>query len=928
MLNIGRLAAGGEGYYLSAVASGVEDYYTGSGDAPGYWMGSAAAELGLVGQVEPDALRSVLAAVAPASGESLGRSSRRRPGFDLTFRAPKSVGVLYALGDERVAREARDAHDAAVAAALGYLEAEAAWSRRGAQGRERVTVSGFAAAAFRHRTSRAGDPLLHTHVVVANLGRAVDDGRWRTLDARALYVHAKTAGYLYQAHLRFELTRRLGVAWQPVERGSADIEGVSAEVVRSFSRRRAQIEHRLAERGESSARAAQAATLETRRAKDHGVVPAVITAEWQVRAAALGFDAAAIESVLDRRRPSALNTAVARAVASDLGGPEGLTKHASTFSRRDVIRAWCDRLGDGGPVDQVMALADGFLADADHVTRLMPDGDIDGDVIRRADGRTVRAAVADARYSTPELLALEARAIAAAMDRRGARAAVIDDAAVEAAVAGRPSLADEQASMVRRITTSGAGVDVVVGKAGAGKTFALDAAREAWQQDGYRVIGTALAARAAAELQAGAGIPSTTLTRLLADLDRDDARFGLTPRTVVVVDEAGMVGTRMLARLLDHAGQAGAKVLLVGDPQQLPEIEAGGLFRGLVNRLDSVALVDNRRQRQEWERSALDQLRDGDVADAVAAYHQRGRIVTADSAEVLRERLVDDWWASRQEDPEVAGLMIAARRSDAADLNDRARRRLTHAGRLTGPELEAAGRRFQAGDDVLFARNDRRMGVVNGQRGVVAGVSADSLVVDIGAQRVTVQREYLDAGHLHHGYAITAHKAQGVTVDTTWVLGSDVMYREWGYVALSRGRHHNALYIVDSNGLGIDTLQDVSGTLSRSGAQHLALDQGAVGPSTAAIRQDPAAARRWRQLEQLRQRAQEGRQQLEAAEIRALAAKEHLHALQSGLGRVSRRREIQRARHDAAHTQTAASMWRDHVRRLEAEIDGDCPDFG
>lgn len=181
--------------------------------------------------------------------------------------------------------------------------------------------------------------------------------------------------------------------------------------------------------------------------------------------------------------------------------------------------------------------------------------------------------------------------------------------------------------MVRRLTTSGAGVEVVVGKAGAGKTFALDAAREAWQACGIRVVGAALAARAAAELESGAGIDSYTVDALLADLDRAPPGTGLAPGGVVVIDEAAMVGTRKLARLLDHA--ADAKVVLVGDHRQLPEIDAGGVFRGLLHRLDPIHLDTNRRQRHQWERAALDELRTGDPTAAVAAYAEAGGLVWA-----------------------------------------------------------------------------------------------------------------------------------------------------------------------------------------------------------------------------------------------------------------------------------------------------------
>ncbi|HSK91327.1 MAG TPA: MobF family relaxase [Euzebyales bacterium] len=235
MLNIGKLAGvDSVDYYLSQVASGVEDYYLGNGEAPGQWTGTAAPDLSLHGEVKAETLRRVLGGHDAAGKPLKGlRSSRKIPGFDLAFRAPKSVSLLWALGGHDVASDVHDAHDAAVAAALAYLEDHAGWTRRGAGGRHAVKGRGLVAAAFRHRASRDRDPLLHTHVLVANAVQA-DDGRWGTLDATRLYRHAKAAGYLYQTQLRHELTRRLGVAWNPVAQGVADLTGVPDPLIRAF----------------------------------------------------------------------------------------------------------------------------------------------------------------------------------------------------------------------------------------------------------------------------------------------------------------------------------------------------------------------------------------------------------------------------------------------------------------------------------------------------------------------------------------------------------------------------------------------------------------------------------------------------------------------------------------------------------------------
>jgi len=235
MLSLGKLATGQAGYYLEqaqgslsrtrSVSSGVEDYYLGGPEAAGEWTGASAAALGLKGEVGGAALDRALAGEHPATGAPLGRVlAARRPGFDLTFSAPKSVSVLFGIGDDRLRAVLQEAHDRAVWDALGYLEREAAVTRRGPAGVHGIAGNGFVAAGFRHRTSRAGDPQLHTHVLVANLTLGAD-GQWSTLDGRRIYAHAKTAGFLYEARLRTLLTRELGIEWTPVRNGLADVAG-------------------------------------------------------------------------------------------------------------------------------------------------------------------------------------------------------------------------------------------------------------------------------------------------------------------------------------------------------------------------------------------------------------------------------------------------------------------------------------------------------------------------------------------------------------------------------------------------------------------------------------------------------------------------------------------------------------------------------
>jgi len=272
-----------------------------------------------------------------------------------------------------------------------------------------------------------------------------------------------------------------------------------------------------------------------------------------------------------------------------------------------------------------------------------------------------------------------------------------------------------------------------------------------------------------------------------------------------------MAGTRRLAPILDAAQTVGAKVVLVGDPRQLPEIEAGGMLNALSQLLDPITLAENRRQRDEWERQALYELRSGDVERALDAFEAHGRLITGPNGIDVRQTMVDDWWAARQGDEQV--VMLAIRRSDVDDLNGRARLHLEAAGIVRGPELEIEERHYQAGDEIICLWNDYRLDVRNGDRGTIDRVDGDHRTMRVrmaGGVR-TLPTEYLDAGHIAHGYATTIHKAQGATVDRSLVLGTDDLYREAGYVALSRGRTANVLYAVGAT----EVEQDLTHTPQR-----------------------------------------------------------------------------------------------------------------
>lgn len=289
MLSVAAISS--EGYYLKTALRHVDEYYTG-GEAEGRWTGKGAKALGLEGGVGAEDLRALLQGLSPADRSPMclpqAAARRSRAGFDLTFSAPKGVSLLALLDGRELREKVVSAHESAVADALGYLEAEAAFVRRGKDGLVRFPAEGFVGAAFVHTTSRLGDPQLHTHLVAANLARG-PDGAWSAPDARALYRHTRTAGFLYQASLRAGLTETLGIAWRAVERGMAEPAGIPNELLSHFSRRRAEIEEALGLAGQSSAAAANIAAHRTRRPKDHDISPGALRTSWQVRAESMGF---------------------------------------------------------------------------------------------------------------------------------------------------------------------------------------------------------------------------------------------------------------------------------------------------------------------------------------------------------------------------------------------------------------------------------------------------------------------------------------------------------------------------------------------------------------------------------------------------------------------------------------------------------------
>jgi len=805
------------------------------------------AKLGSAAGIEPATLYGV-DEWASALAMAHRRVDTRLAATDVVMTVDKSVSLLYATADEATRRVIVAEFHEAARSALGYLDTLAATGRRGSSsggtGQEEAT-EGLIAVGFLHDEARptgdcaCGDMHLHEHVIVMNTAQGVD-GKWSAIQHERLERNEKTAGHLLQAELRARLSDRLGIAWRPVVNGVAGVAGITDAQRRHFSKRSDDVTAEQVEAGTVGKVVDGAAGRKTRQAKREQLPIAERIAYWQAEAEAVGLTPDVVAAALDRPAPAGPTTD-REGDAYAAGVLERLTAQAASFHRSDLLRTLADDCRQGESIATLTARADAILSSARVVALGEGEGGLTTREVRRGRGGRVLAYAIEQKWTTPEQLALEQALVDAAVRRAGEGCAQLDGDLVEEVIGRQPFvLSDEQAAAVRALTMSGAGVDVLHASAGTGKTSAvLGSVRQAYEAAGYRVVGAATSAKAARVLADDGGLQASTIARLLLDLERPQGG-GIGPRTVLILDEASMIGTRDLAALLQHAERTRAKVLVVGDTRQLAAVDAGGGLRALQDRLGAATLTINRRQHAEWERTALADVAAGTPAEALRAYTAHERVTVSDTALSARAAMVAAWWGDVQEHGVERTLMAAVRNVDRTELNHLARSVMREAGRLGDDELTTAGRTFAAGDRVMLLRNSAAKRLDNGDTGTVAAIDDGRLVVDLDrGTTVILDRAYLAAGHVEHAYAATVYKAQGSTVTTGHVLGTG-LGQEDGYVALSRGRAANRLYLVEGQAPGDPELdlpdQQTRGayeaavkTLGTSRAKHLALDSAAWG---------------------------------------------------------------------------------------------------
>lgn len=794
------------GYYLRAA-----EYYLGGQEPAGRWY-APRRDFGLVdgAEVERTTFERLYAAVGLDGQTLLPRGARhenRVPAFDMTMSAPRSVSLAWAFSSPERKAAIERAQERAVRAALAKLEAEAIFARRGRNGAIIEPVA-LTAALFQHGESRPaehadgrvfGDPNLHTHATILNLATRAD-GTLGAIHSKILRDWKMAAGATYHAALAHEL-QKIGFAVDRIgHNGTFEIAGVGEAAIRYFSARRAEIEEELAEHDLPSA---QASALASAIAKSTRASKSTETADtrdeiWREAAVAIGIDPASFHDVLLARAESGA-IRHAEALLSDRLArlPDALTEHDSVIDRRELVRAVTAALvGTGLPAERAERELDRLLSQQDFI-------------------EIGRDALDIPQYSTPELARIEHEIVDLAQKLAAASPASIDRAGLEARCRAA-GLNDDQIKAAIA-ATGPERLAIVEGAPGSGKTTTLQPVVDAYKQAGFRVVGSASAWTIARMLRADLAIEARATRSWIAKL-----RLGhkvLDDRTVLVLDEAGLVSAREMHAVLSAVERAGAKLVLVGDRDQLQAISAGPGLALAARAVDSARVETIVRQRDEWAREAVRAFGEGRADAALQALAERGHIVEVAGPRATIAAMVDAWQEARHRNPDSRALLLAKTNAQVAAISREVRARRRQRGELRGADIEIAATTpsghattlaLAAGDEIRFLVRNDELGVVNGTVGVISRIVRKPALDLVGGPAIRIEvkvegrfiafdpAEMADAkgrARLGWAYASTIAGSQGQTVERAFVLADPNLDRHDAYVSASRARGETRLFV-------------------------------------------------------------------------------------------------------------------------------------
>jgi conjugative relaxase-like TrwC/TraI family protein len=844
MLSISNPITTGQGHYYVNLAK--EDYYIAGGEPPGLWFGRGAFALGLTNRVERREFQNLLRGFSPYGEkrlvQDLGKNRKRQAGYDLCFSAPKGWSSFWSVADQETRSQLQKLQLAAVHRALEYLEDVAAFTRRGKNGKT-LEKCKLIFALFEHGTSRAQDPHMHTHAVLLNLSIR-EDGSTGAIMNNEFFRHKMTAGALYRAELAYGAEKLLGLeierAVQPkqprefhadihrnkyikptspiaglyrktvrglrefraertaIRDSTFDLKGVSKSLMETFSKRRKEIEADVSGKGITSAAGYASACLSTRSRKKH-IAREILFEEWRKTGVEHGFSEREAALLLGaarehRQLASEANQAVARALAR-------ITLVESNFSKRELIRFTAEEApGKGLSSKMVIEAAENQLAQSKRIITL---GIVDGEM----------------RYTTKQMMKME-RELKQLIKKsenpfpridvgRQLARAVAAKVAMPFLIWGH--LNPQQAAAVKHVTEGKQRIKIVSGMAGTGKSTMLKAARRVWELQRYTVIGTALSGKAAEGLHSATGIKSTTLAGLLVSIEGKWIK--LNPRTVVVVDEAGMIGTKTMLRLVKEIQKRGAKLVLVGDSGQLQPIEAGSPFKMMAARLHDVKLRTIVRQDDDWAKQSVKDFAQGKIKEALRPYLDRDLVSIKKTRADAQLALIDDWKKEGSSNPK-GSLILSATNQEVTELNRRAQGERLKAKAILGASVGVNGNLIYQNDRILFTKRSREFKVENGSFGTVVKLDSRTLTVILDEGRL-VSIPLSKYREIQLGYAATTHKAQGMTTKNAFImLGGPMQDRELSYVQASRARTSTRFY-TDKYETGKD-LENVTKAMEKS----------------------------------------------------------------------------------------------------------------
>lgn len=797
MLSLGKMR--NAAYYLAYTV-----YYLQGGEPVGKWIGKGAERLGLIGTVRKRHFKNIFRGYSPA-GDALVKnagSKTRNAGIDLTFSAPKGVSVLWAIAPKRIRHIIQRSHNQAVRRALRFLEEELLTLRRGKQGIDQHSCE-LVAALFQHSSSRQVDPSLHTHALVFNLGHA--GGRWNAVDARAIYSWKMALGAIYRTELVNQLWNALGLPFELIKTW-VEVKGMLPKrLLQYFSKRSADLRRAMQLHGSDSARASDMANLRTRSAKR--IIPSPeLFRQWRREAKALGFGRQNLLDLLRQGRfgtPTkgfeSLNGLLPLLTTAVHDCIEAISRQRSHFSRRQLIETFLPRATE-------------FKVSADIAIQAIDD-------VLRFDQQIVevdKKVKGEVRFATRKTIAQETALKKRVSQLKQQTGRSVPSDVKQQTMLAHSELKMEQYNALDYLVDGKQRIKALGGGPGSGKTTVLKAARRAWEEVGLKVIGGAIAGRAARNLEHKSGIESSTVRKLQIDLEAAkevdanptsiDSVYGLQTYplnkvqldqdTVLVVDEAGMVDTADTLDLLNRVDESGATLVLVGDEHQLPPIGAGAPFDAIKRELIHASLTEIRRFHDPADKEALRLICEGKPEQALQKFTDRALLSVEDTLHDARQKLVSDVVANGGINRPQDHVILVCTNAQRDYFNDEIQKLRQEHGAVAQEGNIVRGELLANGDRVMFLRNHRDLDVRNGDIGTVTmpEPSTQILTVSLDSGRsVNVPLEKYD--HLTRAYAATVHKFQGADVPNTYcLLGGSMQSMEFTHTQLSRHQITCRLY--------------------------------------------------------------------------------------------------------------------------------------